>query len=576
MKWLQHLARVWQKIINLPFLGRGSFLLALGVLITAIVLDWHREHPDEQIGEAIELAHRSNMEVPYLIRRLSSILPYLNLWVTLGSFVMLVVIWRRWNEPRRLLIPLLIASISFTAWAIAGELVDYIAQAQMTELGEPPVPFAFVAKQALIALTLLSVPLALLYYVRCGILERYTLRSFVQPLVFCFVSICALWIIGDLLGNLKDFQEAKSKLIDVVGFYVGLLPYIYVTVVPEALLLATLYSLTRMSRANELISMLSTGKSLAHVLRPILFCSIYAAFLAAAANYYWAPRSEGNRKAVVRALTTNSADSIMAESIMFRNEQTRRTWFVGTFPFSLRGGTQRMRGVQMREDGPDGKPSRTVLAPSASWTSRGGWRFYDGSEITYEKGSAMSASPFSPNKNGEIILEAPQIEETPWSLVSYALKADYMGVPELLSYLKAHPKAAPEKLAPFRTHLWHRIALPWQAFAVVLFAMPLGVAYSRRGAIGGIAGSIFIFFAFMFTNNFCLNLGKGDHLPGWFSVWIPHLLFGTLGLILFHYRSNNRDLPTLRLFKPKAKSHIARPRNRSAGNFDLKPPVTTS
>jgi LPS export ABC transporter permease LptG len=563
MKWLQRLANAWQRLLDLPFLGRGSFVLALALLLLAITRDWHSTHPDEEVGEAIELAQRANMEVPYAIRRLARILPYLNLWVTLGSGVLVLVVWRRWNEPRRLMVPLIIASVSFTAWAIAGELVEYIAQAQMTELGEPPVLAAFVVKQVLIALAILSAPVALGYYLRCGILEQYTLRTFVQPLVFCFISFCALWIIADLLDNLKDFQEAKSKFRDILGFYAALLPYIYVTVIPVALLLATLYALTRMSRANELISMLSTGWSLARVLRPIFICSAYAIFLSAVANYYWAPRAEGNRKAVVRALTANSADSIMADSIMFRNEQTKRTWYVSTFPFSLRGGHQRMRGVQMREDGPDGRLARTVLADSATWTPRTGWRFYDGTEVIYQDGAPQEAPPFSPNKQGDFVLEAPQIEETPWSLVSYALKADFMGVPELLSYLKAHPKAADDKLAPFRTHLWHRFALPWQALAVVMFAVPLGVAYSRRGAVGGIAGSIFVFFVFMFVNNLFLNLGKGGHLPGWLTVWMPHLLFGTLGVILFHYRSNNRDLPKLVLFKKKRRAQIARPRNRS-------------
>lgn len=577
MKWLQNANAAWQRVIHLPYLGRGLFVCALGMLMVAISQDWHRTHPDEDVGEAIEMAERSNQPVPYGIQRLARILPYLNLWITLGSVVLLLVIWRRWNQPKRLQFPLTVAAVSVTFWAVASELVSYIAQAQMTEMGEPPVPTAFFVKQAMMAVTLLSMPLAFRYYLKCGILERYTLRSFLQPLLFCFISFTALWIIADLLDNLKDFQEAKSKLADVLGFYAGLLPYIYVTIIPVALLLATLYSLTKMSRANELISLLGTGQSLARVLRPIFLTSIYAAFLSMTANYYWAPRAEGNRKAVVRALTANSADSIMADSIMFRNEQTRRTWYVSTFPFSLRGGHERMRGVQMREEAADGSPARTILAGSATWTPRGGWRFYDGSEVIYRSGDPVSTPPFSPDKQGQLMLEVPQIDETPWSLVSYALKADFMGVPELLSYLKAHPKASADKLAPFHTHLWHRFALPWQALAVVLFAVPLGVAYSRRGAVGGIAGSIFVFFVFMFVNNLFLNLGKGGHLPGWLTVWMPHLLFGSLGLLLFYYRSNNRDLPKLRLLPTKRKTtKIARPRNRDGGNFDLKPPVATS
>lgn len=107
--------------------------------------------------------------------------------------------------------------------------------------------------------------------------------------------------------------------------------------------------------------------------------------------------------------------------------------------------------------------------------------------------------------------------------------------------------------------------MPWQILALTLVAAPLGIAYSRRGAVGGIAGSIFIFFVLLFLNNLCLNLGKGLHIAPWFSSWIPHLLFCTLGIILLYFRSQNKDLPNLSPFKFfKKPAKIVRARNRQA------------
>lgn len=562
MKWLQRVIQAWQKARELPYLGRGSFAVAIGLLILSIMLGWHRTHPDDEVGAAIQRAQLAEISVPKSILVLANVLPYLNLWVTLGVPVLLLVIWRRWGDLKHLMFPVSVAAVSVALWAIASDLVEYIAHSQMTEMGEPPAPVAFAFKLVLIALVLISVPLVLLYYQRIGLLERYTLKTFLHPLVFCFVSFFSLWVIMDLLDNLKDFQTSKSSVSDVVGFYLSLLPHVYTQIMPVALLLSVLYSLTRMSRANEIISMLGAGRSLFQVLQPIFICTLYACVLNLAANYYWAPRAEGNREAIVRAMSEHAADSIMASSIMFHDEQTHRTWYVGTFPFSLRSGRERMHGVQIREENADGTPSRTILAPSASWSPRVGWRLYDGSEMIYQNGSVSAIRPFPQNKDGQHILEAPNLEETPWSIVSYALHADYMGVPEIVSYLHAHPKAADEKLAPFRTHFWHRFALPWQALALMLVAAPLGVAYSRRGSVGGIAASVFIFFVFMFVNNLFLNLGKGGHLPSWFTVWMPHVLFGSLGLVLFHYRSQNRDLPSFKFKLSKLKPQIARPRNR--------------
>ena len=564
MKWQQRVIQAWQKARELPYLGRSSFAVAITLLIISMLMGWHRTHPDDAVDAALQQAQQSQMDVPQGILILARVLPYLNLWVRLGVPVLLIVIWRRWGDLRRLMLPVSIASVSMAVWAIASDLVDYIAHSHMTEIGEPPAPLAFAFKLVFIALVYLSVPFALHYYRRIGILEKYTLRTFLHPLVFCFVSFFTLWIIMDLLDNLKDFQESKYGVVRVIRFYLGMIPFVYTQILPVAMLLAVLYSLTRMSKANELISMLGTGWSLFRVLRPIFVCSLYACVLNMAASYYWAPRAEGNREAEFRGMSVHAKDSIMASAIMFHDEQTRRTWYVGTFPFSMRSGSERMHGVQIREEDKQGQPTRTIIAPSVGWSPRVGWRFYDGKELIYQNGNVASIQEFPVGKDGQRVLEVAGIEETPWSLVSYALKPDFMSVPELVSYLRAHPKAADDKLAPFRTHFWQRFALPWQAMALVLVAAPLGVAYSRRGSVGGIAGSVFIFFIFMFMNNLFLNLGKGGHLPTWLTVWMPHLLFGTLGIVLFHYRSQNRDLPSFKLRLSKLKPQIARPRNRSA------------
>ncbi len=562
-QWLQRAIYIWQKGRELPYVGRSLFIIALAALVVAIASGWHHSHPDDDAGAAIHQAQQAEMVVPPIILTLARILPYLNLWVTIGVPLLLIVVWRRWGNLTRLMAPVSIAAFSIALWAVASELVDYIVHSQMTETGEPPAPVAFAFKLFFIVLALGSLPVALQYYRKTLLLEHYTLSAFLQPLFFCFISFSSLWVIMDLLDNLKDFQATGSSIRDIVRFYLALLPYIYTQIMPVALLLAVLYALTRMSRANELISMLGVGRSLSQVLRPIFLVTIHACVLSMAANYYWAPRAEGNREAITRAMSVHSTDSIMASQIMFRNEQTHRIWYVGTFPFSLRSGKERMHGLQVREENADGTPARTILASSASWSPRAGWRFYDGSEMTYQNGTVTQIRPFPQQKDGQRIMGETGIEETPWGIVSYALQADYMSVPEIVSYLTAHPKAAREKLASFRTHLWQRFAQPWQAFALVLVAAPLGVAYSRRGSVGGIASSVFIFFIFMFANNLFLNLGKGDHLPPWLTVWLPHLLFGGLGLVLLHYRSENRDLPKLRLRPRGPAARVARPRNRS-------------
>ena len=83
------------------------------------------------------------------------------------------------------------------------------------------------------------------YYARAQIMERYVMRSFLQPLMFCLVAFFTLWIVMDLLDNMQDFQENKIGNWQIALYYLKMMPFIYVTVAPITLLLFTLLQFKR-------------------------------------------------------------------------------------------------------------------------------------------------------------------------------------------------------------------------------------------------------------------------------------------------------------------------------------------
>jgi lipopolysaccharide export LptBFGC system permease protein LptF len=176
------------------------------------------------------------------------------------------------------------------------------------------------------------------------------------------------------------------------------------------------------------------------------------------------------------------------------------------------------------------------------------WSFYSGVEVTYKNGQVVALQPFDLG-DGHPRIDFLEWSETPWILVSGTLVPDFLGVPDLISYIRANSAYGEEKLAPYWTHLFYRFALPWHCLVVVLFAAPLSVVFSRRGLVGGMTMAVVFFFALTFVDNLFLNLGKSKSLPGIVAVWLPHLLLGGFGLYLFHLRSQNKEMPQLSLKK---------------------------
>ena len=82
---------------------------------------------------------------------------------------------------------------------------------------------------------------------------------------------------------------------------------------------------------------------------------------------------------------------------------------------------------------------------------------------------------------------------------------------------------------------------------VIFIAAPLGIVYSRRGVLTGVASSIFIFAAMGFIEKLFLALGKGDRIPAIVAAWSSDIVFALVGCFLLYLRSNNRELPRLKL-----------------------------
>jgi lipopolysaccharide export system permease protein len=552
---------LWLWMRRTPHLGAASLLIAVGIMLLAQRMGYHEGHLPWMPAHGPEII-KGWLSPSTSLLAFYYLMPYLKLWALLGGIVYHLVLLRSMPDVEKLKWPTWIACGFLAAWAVCNDLHDQLEYSRLTVMGEPPWVEGYILKLVMITIVCLMPAAALSYYAECKILDRFVLRSFVQPLVFCFVAICLLWVMWDMLDSLRDFQEAKTPIRQIATFYLSLVPYIFVETIWAVLLLSTLFTFTRMSRSNELISMLGSGRSLWQVMKPVFVVGLMVSFLSLAANYYWAPRAEGNRQAIMLALSeADGSGASLAQSLMYHDAPTRRTWYIGSFPFNLREG--KLRGVEVFTENEKGQLTHSIRAGAAYWWPGGMWSFYHCIERTYVDGNPETQIRHGFNDT-PVRLDIENWPETPWSIISSSLQPDYMSVQELVSYLKAHSEDVKGKLAAFRTQLFHRFAFPMQCLIAVIIAAPLGVSYSRRGALGGVAGAILTLIGLVFLNQLFVSMGKGMKLKPEIAVWIPHLIVGFAGVVLFIFRSRNRDLPSLswlfQLFKRKKKQTASRRR----------------
>src|SRR3982750_572325 len=128
------------------------------------------------------------------------------------------------------------------------------------------------------------------------LLDHYVVRNFVQAYVYCIVGFISIWLIFDVSDNISVFIDQNFGLTRVVHYYATQVPQILVILLPVSLLLALLFCLGRMSRANEIVSMLTAGVSIPRVLFPLIVVGLLTVSASTALNYELAPHADLVRK----------------------------------------------------------------------------------------------------------------------------------------------------------------------------------------------------------------------------------------------------------------------------------------
>ena len=366
------------------------------------------------------------------------------------------------------------------------------------------------------------------------LLDRYLFRELLTPLAFCLGGFLIFWISFDAFNSLSDFQEAKLHSFDILEYYLAMAPEFLVTILPMVLLLALLYTLTNHARHNEITAMRSAGLSLWRVCRPYFFVGLAATAALFGLNEWGVPRGGDWADRIMNRYVpkpANIGNQIRFRNFGFTNTRAHRAWFIGEYDAK----TAEMLKPQVNWTATNGSSYR-LYADRAIRTNHV-WLFFNVAQYS----QADASAPLLPSLQTNVLV-MPEFDETPAEIRSEIKISAYetqrrtrradIPLVDIWGYLRLHPRLPLADSGWLFTKLHGRLAAPWTCLVVVLIAIPFGAASGRRNLFVGVAGSIFICFAYFVIQQVGLALGSGGHVPAWLAAWLPNLIFGATGLIL--------------------------------------------
>ncbi len=361
-------------------------------------------------------------------------------------------------------------------------------------------------------------------------LDRYVASHFLRSYLLAMLLMTGLFMVIDMASNLDDYLESwedgSSAPASVLLVYYGLnLPYLFLQVAPFITLLAGMFTVAKLLKAREVTAVLGAGISARRMLLPVflggLLLGVGMFFLREAVGLGIARDRDAARDVLVEHRFEEHYEDVAviedSGSLVFLNEFVPRP-ADGSPPRIERLTAIRRTSGQMGSGRYVRVDADRAIWNGSGWDLEGGVRATidpDGDGVSQDEAiKTLEGYAFTP----ELALTYRRAKEAP-------LELSFSEVQELM-------RRDPDDNS-YQT-LWHyHLTFPLANLLLLLVGIPLMFNYERgrstdRIAVGGLLCVFYYSADFVFR-----TLGVKGQLSPLLSAWIPVLVFGSLGIMLY-------------------------------------------
>jgi lipopolysaccharide export system permease protein len=341
------------------------------------------------------------------------------------------------------------------------------------------------------------------------ILDRYVAREFVRLFLLFSIAAPMLFIMGDWTDNLDTYAERQIPLERVAIGYLYKLPQFVLFSLPIAALIATVFTVSSMTRHSEMAAAKAGGISFwrATAMLPVLGI-VLTGF--------------GLVLSELVPITLSRADVIFGGESGYRGSRS-------DFVYRAEDGTvygvrrldldaNRIYGLTVQREG-DGVHTATLnaYASEAAWDSTTGWTLVQGRFRVMLPGTPERSFTFNQ-------LHPVRLYEAPEEMLAEPKEPDEMRYAEMGRFIRALRRSGGEPFGLMHSQA-ERIAIPVAVLVIVLFGAPLANASARSGPAYGIGISLGVTIVYLMLFRLGEAMGEAGMVHPVLAAWAPNALF---------------------------------------------------
>lgn len=345
---------------------------------------------------------------------------------------------------------------------------------------------------------------------------------FVRNYLLSVGALTAIFVFQAILGQLFDNDYPGHQ---VIFYHLLEIPQVFVQMTPPSVLMATIFTLSGMSRTNELVACYSIGVGLRQLMMIILaIVFIVSCFSLVLQDRILPP--------LFKKQTSYYWRDMKGRNDFFFDVKQDKIWYRSkNLIYNLKRfdqNTNTIFGMAIYQFDSRFNLIEVFDAKKAHFSPQG-WNLLDGTRTVFSKDDSLPIT----KKFDEMMLT---IAETPKDFRELEKEIDGLRIKELYRYIGRIKDTGADTKA-FLVKLHARISLSLIPLVMCILAIPFSIKSRRQGGIAKDLGICFVVtFFYWLLYSVGLSLGTNGTLAPWVAAWSPSMLFLAFAGIMMKLR----------------------------------------
>jgi len=364
-------------------------------------------------------------------------------------------------------------------------------------------------------------------------IDRYIFRELLKIFLISVFAMTMILYLDKFLFIAEMIVNRGVSFVEMVMMMVYISPAFLAITIPMAVLMASVVTFNQFSASNEWVAMKSCNWSFLELMKPVLFFSLFAYFLANIIMFWALPWGNQSYKILMYDIIKNRANIDIQPNVFNRDFKNL------ILLVKERHENSQLKGVFIADSSNAEAPQiitseQGVIFPNPE-TLKIQLKLNNGTihELSNERGDYQTLN----FDRYDINLSLPDTERLEKKALVGNKELSFADIKEKIKDMKRKglPTSGPE------VELSKKFSIPFTCLLFALLGAPLGIKSSRSGKSGSFGVTVAVILVYYVGLIVTQNMGRIGKIHAYTSVWIPNIIL--IFVVIYVVYKMQKELP---------------------------------